>query len=86
VTDYTIVLANFFPRQWNRRLYHEMYRAFKEGRSSSDPREFWYEGEIAFLKFYIIPLAEKLKKFEIYGSVCDEFLQFAKNNLAGEQW
>ncbi|CAB9500679.1 hydroxynicotinate 3-monooxygenase [Seminavis robusta] len=71
-------------RQWNRRLYHEMYRAFKEGRSSKDPSEFWYQGEKAFFNFYIIPLAKKLKKFEVFGSVCDEFLLCAEKNL--QEW
>jgi hypothetical protein len=71
-------------RQWNRRLYHEMYKAFKEGRAAADPSEFWYKGEIGFFDFYIIPLAEKLQKFEIFGSVSDEFLACAKSNRDGK--
>ena len=38
-----------------------MYKAYKEGRGEKDPAEFWYQGEIGFFDYYIIPLAKKLK-------------------------
>ena len=37
---------------WNERFFVECYRAFKTGRSASDPSEGWYKGEIGFFDFY----------------------------------
>ena len=34
--------------KWNRRLFEEMYKAYKEGRSDKDPSIDWYQGEIGF--------------------------------------
>jgi class 3 adenylate cyclase len=66
--------------EWNEKLFHELYRAYKEGRSDKDPSEFWYEGEIGFFDFYIIPLAMKLKTCGVFGVSSDEYLNYAKNN------
>ena len=38
-------------RKWNERLFMEMYKAYREGRASSNPAEFWYQGEIGFFDF-----------------------------------
>merc|ERR1712232_1335487 len=46
--------------KWNERLYAEMYKAYVEGRSDTDPTKDWYKGEIGFFDYYVIPLAEKL--------------------------
>lgn len=67
-------------QKWNERLFKEMYKAFKEGRSNTDPSEFWYQGEIGFFDFYIIPLAKKLKECGVFGVCSDEYLQYAVNN------
>lgn len=40
-------------RQWNAKLFAEMYKAYKDGRSEKDPSEFWYEGEIGFFDYYM---------------------------------
>lgn len=61
-----------------------MYRAYREGRSTKDPSEFWYKGEIAFFDFYIIPLAKKMQAFEVFGPVCEEYLAYAEQNR--EEW
>ena len=66
--------------KWNERLFQEMYRAYKEGRSEKDPSTFWYEGELGFFDFYIIPLAKKLKTCGVFGVSSDEFLNYALNN------
>jgi hypothetical protein len=66
--------------EWNEKLFHELYRTYKEGRSDKDPSEFWYEGEIGFFDFYIIPLALKLKTCGVFGVSSDEYLNYAKNN------
>jgi len=67
-------------RSWNERLFMEMYRAFKQGRSDTDPSKFWYKGEIGFFDFYIIPLAKKLKDCGVFGVSCHEFLNYANQN------
>lgn len=67
-------------RKWNERLFFEMYEAFKEGRATTDPSEFWYKGEIGFFDFYIIPLARKLKDCGVFGVSSDEYLNYAQKN------
>jgi hypothetical protein len=67
-------------RKWNARLFMEMYRAFKEGRSEKDPSQFWYEGEIGFFDFYIIPLAKKLEECGVFGVSSHEYLNYAEQN------
>jgi len=68
-------------QKWNARLFKEMYKAWKDGRGGTkDPSEFWYQGEIGFFDFYIIPLAKKLKDCGVFGVSSDEYLQYAVNN------
>jgi hypothetical protein len=38
-------------RKWNARLFEEMYKAFLEGRSETDPSENWYKVGLAFTTF-----------------------------------
>ena len=45
-----------------------------------DPSESWYQGEIGFYDFYIIPLAKKLDQCGVFGVSSDEFLNYAKEN------
>lgn len=35
-------------RRWNRCLFQELYKAYKEGRMAKDPSENWYKGELGF--------------------------------------
>lgn len=78
-------------RQWNQRLFFEMTKAYEDGRSSGkNPAEFWYEGELAFFDFWIIPLARKLQSCGVFGVASDEYLTYAQLNrkeweLKGEQ-
>jgi len=67
-------------RKWNQRLFEEMYRAYQDGRSDKDPSLNWYEGEIGFFDFYIIPLAMKLRSCGVFGVSSDEYLNYAKQN------
>ncbi|KAL7574161.1 hypothetical protein ACA910_014840 [Epithemia clementina (nom. ined.)] len=67
-------------QKWNSRLFQEMYRAYQEGRSDKDPSEFWYQGEIGFFEFYIIPLAKQLKDCGVFGVSSDEYLNYATRN------
>jgi hypothetical protein len=71
-------------RKWNRRLFHEMYLAFVQGRMGKDPSEFWYSGEIGFFDNYIIPLAKKLKDCNVFGVSSDECLNYAMQNR--DEW
>lgn len=70
----------YIYRQWNARLFQELYAAYKAGRASKDPSEFWYQGEIGFFDFYIIPLAKKLADCGVFGVSSDEYLNYAVKN------
>ena len=67
-------------RKFNERLFRECYAAYKEGRAAKNPVDGWYEGEIGFFDFYIIPLAKKLKNCGVFGVSSDEYLNYAQNN------
>ena len=67
-------------RKWNQRLFEEMYVAYKDGRSETDPSVNWYKGEIGFFDFYIIPLAQKLKDCGVFGVSSDEYMCYAWEN------
>jgi class 3 adenylate cyclase len=70
--------------KWNEKLFEELYVAFKEGRSDTDPSEFWYKGELAFFDGYILPLAKKLRDCGVFGVSSDEYLMYALKNR--EEW
>jgi 3'5'-cyclic nucleotide phosphodiesterase len=67
-------------KKWNMCLLTEMYEAYVSGRTTKDPLEGWYEGELWFFDNYIIPLAQKLRECGVFGVACDEFLDYAKDN------
>jgi len=66
--------------KFNERLFKEMYQAYKDGRAEKDPSEYWYEGELGFFDFYIIPLASKLKECGVFGVSGDEYFFQAESN------
>ncbi len=66
--------------KWNERLFNEMYLAYMEGRSDTDPSQVWYIGEIMFFDNYVIPLAMKLKECGVFGVSSDEYLNYAIAN------
>lgn len=67
-------------RRWNERFYEECYKAYKDGRAEKDPTDSWYQGELGFYDFYIIPLAKKLKDCGVFGVASDEYLNYAMRN------
>jgi hypothetical protein len=69
-------------RKWNEQFFFECYDAYKSGRAKKDPSEGWYEGELGFYDFYIIPLAKKLKECGVFGVSSNEYLQYAQKNRA----
>ena len=81
--SHTMQHFNVF-RKWNEKLFMEMYFAFREGRSAADPSKFWYQGEIGFFDFYVIPLAKKLKECGVFGVSSDEYLNYATKNR--QEW
>jgi 3'5'-cyclic nucleotide phosphodiesterase len=66
--------------KWNARLFEEMYLAYRDGRAESNPADNWYQGEIGFYDFYIIPLAMKLRSCGVFGVSSDEYLSYAQQN------
>jgi 3'5'-cyclic nucleotide phosphodiesterase len=66
--------------KWNERLFMECSQAFSCGRGLIDPAINWYEGELKFYDFYIIPLAKKLKECKVFGVSSDEYLMYAEMN------
>lgn len=71
-------------RRWNECLFQEMYTAYSQGRLEKDPSLSWYEGELGFFDFYIIPLAKKLKECGVFGVSSAEYLNYAMANR--EEW
>jgi class 3 adenylate cyclase len=71
-------------RKWNERFFMECYEAFVTDRADKDPSEYWYQGEMGFFDFYIIPLAKKLKDCGVFGISSDECLNYAIKNR--QEW
>jgi hypothetical protein len=67
-------------RKWNGRLFKELYRSYTEGHSDKDPSEGWYEGEMGFFDYYILPLAKKLSDCGVFGVASHEYLNYAEQN------
>jgi class 3 adenylate cyclase len=67
-------------RKWNERLFNECYQAYLNGRADKDPSIGWYEGELGFFDFYLIPLAKKLEECGVFGVSSDECLNYATAN------
>ena len=57
-----------------------MYAAYKAGRSDTDPSLNWYNGELGFFDFYLIPLAKKLEECGVFGVSSDEYFAYATAN------
>uniref|UniRef100_A0A7R9ZPR5 Uncharacterized protein n=1 Tax=Craspedostauros australis TaxID=1486917 RepID=A0A7R9ZPR5_9STRA len=81
-TSYALYCTSLIQQKWNEKFFAESYEAFLNGRSDTDPSIGWYEGEMGFFDYYIIPLAKKLKDCEVFGVGADEYLNYAKANRA----
>lgn len=66
----------------NERLFCELHKAYADGRSDKCPAEGWYDGELGFFDFYIIPLAKKLAECGVFGVSSEEYLNYAVANRA----
>jgi hypothetical protein len=71
-------------REWNENLFKEMYEAYRTGRAEKNPADFWYDGEIGFFDYYVIPLSKKLSECGVFGVSSDENLNYAMRNR--ESW
>jgi len=67
-------------RKWNEMFFQECMEAYQSGRSDEDPSKGWYQGEIGFFDFYIIPLANKLDTCGVFGVSSHEYLGYARAN------
>ena len=67
-------------KKWNERLFNEVYTAFVNGRTDKDPSLTWYQGELGFFDFYVIPLAKKLETCGVFGVSSHEYLSYAQGN------
>jgi 3'5'-cyclic nucleotide phosphodiesterase len=67
-------------RKWNELFYLECYDSYEKGRCKVDPTDSWYQGELDFYDYYIIPLANKLAECGVFGVSSSEYLQYAKSN------
>ena len=80
-------VAHSMQHLWNERLFRELYKGYEVGRLDCDSSENWYQGEIGFFDFYIIPLAKKLKECGVFGVSSDEYLIYAQQNRKEwKQW
>jgi hypothetical protein len=66
--------------KWNQRFFEECYQQFLDGRVETNPADGWYQGEMGFYDFYIIPLAKKLHQCGVFGVSSDECLNYALAN------
>jgi hypothetical protein len=55
-------------------ILHFTPKAYREGRAESNPADNWYEGDLGFFDFYIIPLSKKLRDCGVFGPTSDENL------------
>jgi hypothetical protein len=55
------------------KFFHDCYQAYRDGRTESEPSVTWFEGEIGFFDYYIIPLAKKLKECGVFGVSSNEY-------------
>jgi class 3 adenylate cyclase len=69
-------------KKWNNRLFNERFTAFDCSRADEDPSETWYEEELKFFDFFVIPLAQKLGSCGVPGLMLEslELLNYAQDN------
>lgn len=67
-------------QKFNRRLFEERYVAWVNGYAENEPSAGWYDGELGFFDFYIIPLARKLNRCGVFGASYDALVTYALEN------
>lgn len=71
-------------RRWNEKFFQECCDSYYNGRAEKNPADYWYQGELGFFDFYIIPLAKKLKDCGVFGLTGDDYLNNAMRNR--QEW
>jgi len=66
--------------KWDKKFFHERYKAYKAGRLDQDPADEWYDGRTEFFDNFVLPLAKKLFACGVFGTCSDELLNYAVNN------
>ena len=69
-------------QQWNRRLFQEALEAHMAGRMDQKPQDVWFDNELHFFDTVVLPLSKVIQANPVFGSTCDEFIEFACNNRA----
>uniref|UniRef100_A0A7S2YNJ0 Uncharacterized protein n=1 Tax=Entomoneis paludosa TaxID=265537 RepID=A0A7S2YNJ0_9STRA len=67
-------------QKWDKLLFQEAFKAFGDNRGDYDPSQFWYDAEIGFFDYMVIPLTKKLKESGVFGNSSDEYLEYALKN------
>jgi hypothetical protein len=57
--------------KWSDRLYMELRKAHVAGRGG-DPKGNWFENQIGFLDFYLLPMARRLEDTKVFGDATGE--------------
>lgn len=70
--------------KWNERLFEELYVSYAKGRNPRNPKHYWYDSEIVFFDFFMIPLAKKINQCRVYGVSGEEILMYAVQNR--DEW
>jgi len=68
--------------KWATQHYIERAKAYAEGREEKNPLDFWYDTQIEFFTYHVIPLAKKLKECAVFGESSVEYVDCATKNLA----
>lgn len=69
--------------RWSHNLFVEENKAYVCGRVVSgtrNPAENWYDNQLAFFDFYVIPLAQRMKDSGLFGDKGDIFLINVRRN------
>jgi len=68
--------------KWATQHYIERAKAYAVDREKRNPRDFWYDTQIEYFTFHVIPLAKKLKECGVFGLRSTDYVDCAMKNLA----
>ena len=77
--SHTVQHFNVFSK-WNKLLFKEMFLGHKTGRAANDPSTNWYQSEIKFFEYHVVPLAQRLCKCNVFRASADIALTNALTN------
>ena len=68
-------------QKFNSKLYGERTAAFRNGRGNKHPKDYWFEGELAYFNDVVIPVATCLSQQDSFEKPGKAMLHNAKENL-----